>query len=308
MQINSQEAIRVLFGASQVSLGLALEAFIQAELSHRSTQTAQWYRQRLGRMVSDLGEYRPVADILEGDVLAYFSGLNGGLSAFTVHGHGRAIKRFWRWLYRRGVLAVDLSGMVRLPTLPRQGRKGISDANLAAILDAARQNARDYALLCFIESTACRRAGAADLRLDDLNLLNGDERIQRRATVREKGMKSRTVAMDQRAVGAMREWLGVRPVCEDDHVFIGRKPGEDWRALTPAGVSAVIARYKRRLGLRGPCSPHQWRHRWARDRIHRGMSLGEASRLLGHENIKVTNDFYGQFDFDTLQEVADRYS
>lgn len=307
MQVSTPQIITNLFTqASQVTLGLAVDAFIAAELSHRSQFTVQWYRQRLVRMANGLG-MRALGECFEGDVLAYYASLEG-LSAFTIHGHGRAIKRFWRWLHLRGLVSADLGALVRLPRLPRQGRKGISESNLTAILEAAQSSRRDFAILKFIESTGCRRAGAAGLLLDDLNLQAADERIRRRATVREKGEKSRSVAMDGECLEAIRAWLAVRPVCEDEHVFIGRKPGEDWHAISPAGVSGIIERYKRRLGLSGPCSPHQWRHRWARNRISRGMSLGDASRLLGHENIKVTNDFYGQFDFDTLQGVADRFS
>lgn len=297
-------------------------AFLRLELAGKSGQTRLWYERRLAALGQWLGEGRPIGDVMEGEIGEYYAHLagrkslfgksrpavEGGLSAFTLHGHVRAMRRFFRWCYKKAILPADLSLDLDLPKLPKQGRKGISEGNLRAILAEAKAfSARDYALLRFLESTGVRRGGIEGLVLSDLNLDQADERLRRRASVREKGEKERTVVMSREALGAVEIWLRERPAIDDGHVFLGHSPGQAWHPLSAQGISGIVARYKNRLGLRGPCSPHQWRHRFARNMLHRGMELAQVSQLLGHEDVSITVRFYGQFDIDQLQDAYDRY-
>lgn len=303
--------IRTLFdaGASQITLFQAIDAFLRAEEKDWSDKTEKWYRMRLEGLAEFLGSTRELSSIMEIDLMDWRTNLGEvrQLSAYTFHGHVRAVKRFFKWLYEIEILPTNLAEKLKLPKLPRQGRKGISESNLKAILEAARDNPRDYALFRFIESTGVRRGGAANLRLADIYVDDADPRLRRRATVREKGDKERTVIMSDEAVQALETWLEVRPDISDDHVFLGQSPGQPWHGLSDVGISEAIDRYKKRLGLKGPCSPHQWRHRWCRVNLQNGMPIGHVSQLAGHSDIKVTHDFYGQFSIDQLQESYDKH-
>ena len=312
------DQIIVLTRTQLVCVGDAIEAFLRLEMAGLSAQTAHWYRVRLEALGEWLGPGRALSTVLEMELDEYRAALAGRarkdrrklprISAFTLHGHVRAVKRLFRWLYQRDVLPADLGRDLKLPKLPRQGRKGISEGNLAAILSAAQEGSiRDYALLRFLESTGVRRGGIEGLLLSDLDVDLEDERLRRRATVREKGEKSRTVIMSREALRALLAWLEIRPEIEDQHVFLGRSPGQAWHALSAGGISGIVSRYKKRLGLRGDCSPHQWRHRWARHHLHQGMELSQVSQLLGHEDVGITVRFYGQFTMDQLQESYDRF-
>jgi integrase/recombinase XerD len=272
-------------------------------------------------MAAALGNSRPLADILEADLSAWYSGLSGqnvryrehpsrpviqgGLSVCTLRGHLRAVKRFFTWLYKKGILSADLGAGLVLPRLPHFGRKGISEGDLRAILEAARPNVRDYALLRFLEASGCRRGGLAELRLSDLNLDSAEPRLQRRVTIREKGERERTVVLTPNALAALKAWLVIRVDLPDDHVFLGRSPGQDWRPLSAGGISSLLRRYKEFLGLRGACSPHQWRHRFCRKRLQEGMDLSRVSQLAGHLDPAITIRYYGQFSLDALQDGYD---
>jgi integrase/recombinase XerD len=313
-------------GAAQVTLSQAVYGFLQAEMAGKSINTAEWYRRKLNALMDYLGEDRQLSDIMEYDLLSWYAYLDhrqqlygidkkstrpavdNRLSTFTKHGHVRAVKRFMRWLYQKKILSVDLGDSIKLPRLPRQGRKGISEINLKAILRASQGNTRDFALLRFIESTGVRRGGTANLLLSDINLDSNDPRLRRRATVREKGEKERVVCMSTGALEALEIWLEVRPEINDEHVFLGHSPGQPWHALSDGGISAIVDRYKKRLGLMGDCSPHEWRHRWARHHLQKGMELSQVSQLLGHEDVSITVRFYGQFSIDQLQDAFDKHT
>lgn len=316
--------LRTLFteGATQVSLSQAIETFLRVELSGKSEQTVIWYRRRLGPFADQVGPDRLLADLMEVDLLEWYEALNrrtkryigstsrpeieGRLSPDTRHGYVRAVKRFFKWLYSKGILAADISADLKLPRIPRGGRKGIKDEYAEMILAAAQENVRDYALLRFIESTGSRRGGAAHLLLSDLNLDAKSERLRRRVTIREKGENERQVFLTPAALDALLAWLAERPDIPDEHVFLGQQPGRTWKPLTETGITEVVRRYKNRLGILGKTSPHQWRHRWFRKLLNHGMGMKQASQLGGHSSVVITDRFYSDFDSDELQESFDR--
>jgi site-specific recombinase XerD len=299
----------------EISLADAIETFLEIDMGGRSSQTRDWYRKKFKFLERDIGN-RLLDDLLEADLIGWYQRLiarisrdsrpgPGELSVYTVHGYVRAVRRLFRWLCERQILSVDLAKDLRLPKLPRRGRAGIADQHVVAILEAASANIRDYAILTFIESTGCRRAGVAGLRLTDLDL-DAPEPLRRRARVTEKGDKQRTVRMSGEACAAMQRWLTVRQSASE-FVFVDERPGRAGNGLSPGGVSQIIKRYKIKLGISGPVSPHQWRHRWCRRLLQSGMSLGLVSQGAGHESVAVTNDYYGIFATEEILAAVDQY-
>ena len=297
--------------AQEITLGVAVETFLEVEMLACSAQTDKWYRARLRLFITALGSDKLLDQITEKDLITWWKSLEKrtsqdppSLSVETMHGYVRAARRLFKWLYDKHITVMELWPVLKLPTLPEQFRKGTNDNDVRALLDAVVDNPRDRAILYFIESTGCRRAGVAGLKLSDMNL-SEPAPLCRRAIVREKGKKTREVMLSPDALEAMRAWMKVRK-SRTDYVFVDVRPGHD-RKLAPGGISQVIERYKDKLGITGRVSPHQWRHRYCRTLLKRGMPLNIVSQLAGHKSIVVTAKFYGNLLTDELQESFDRY-
>lgn len=293
----------LLLNVQQVTLTDAIESFVRLALSGKADQTKLWYRARLKLLAQFLGEKRPLSNILEIDLIQLREHWEASrLAPDTLHGYLRATRRLFRWLFKRGIISMDITTELHLPRIPRRGRKGISDVHALAILREAQSHSkRDYAMLLFFASTSARRGGVASLRLSDLNL-DADPPANRQARVIEKGQKERTVIMCAKTLAALRAWLAVRP-SGSEFVFVSNQG----KPLHANSISEIIDRYKKRLGIVGQCSPHQWRHRWFRILISDRMPLTQAAQLGGHESVKVTYDFYSQFAMDELQEAYDKH-
>lgn len=286
-----------------VTVWNAIQSFQRLALSGKSPATKQWYAARLSLLARSLGETRPLADILEVDLFLWRERLEkSNLAPDTLHGYIRAARRLFHWLLKRGIVEVDLVQDLHLPRLPRRGKRGISDHHARLILDEAKRwSVRDYAMLLFFASTSARRGGVAELRMSDLQL-DLPEPTCRRVTVYEKGGKQRVVFMDGETLSALRAWLLVRPG-RSEFVFVSNAG----KRLNVNSISEVIDRYKRRLGIVGQCSPHQWRHRWFRRILENRMPLTQAAQLGGHESVQLTYQYYGQFASEELQEAYDKY-
>jgi site-specific recombinase XerD len=286
-----------------INLEMAIETFIQIETMGKAPKTKLWYRDKLDKFANQIGgKNRSINSIIEIDLFAWYEKLEKSkLKPDTRHGYIRAIRKFYKFLHRRDLLPIDLARDLRLPKLPKRTRKGISDENVKKILKAAKNNPRDFALLNFLESTNARRGGIADLKISNL-FLDEKEPLRRRAIIHEKGDVDRTVVMSHQTYRALVKWLKVRDN-NCDHVFTTAKG----TPLTPSGISEILDRYKERLKIKEPCSPHQWRHRWCRKQLQNKMPIPQVSQLAGHKSITVTADFYGTFAIDELHEAFDRY-
>jgi len=286
-----------------ITIAMAIETFLQIETAGRSPKTKAWYKDKLFNFANQIGgSSRTINTLIELDLFTWYEKLETSkIKPDTKHGYIRAVRKFFKFLHRRDLLSCDLARELRLPRLPKRARKGISDENANKILSAAKQNARDYALISFLESTNARRGGIADLRISNL-FLDQPEPLCRRAIIHEKGDIDRTVIMSREAHQALVQWLKMRSH-HNDYVFTTAKG----KPLTPAGVSEILDRYREKLKIKEPCSPHQWRHRWCRKRIQDGMPLPQVSQLAGHKSITVTADFYGTFAIDELHQAFDKY-
>ncbi|NOH14237.1 MAG: tyrosine-type recombinase/integrase [Chloroflexi bacterium] len=181
---------------------------------------------------------------------------------------------------------------IDLPRLPKRGKRGIAEVDVQAFLRISAGHRRNYSIITFLECSGCRLAGMANLRPEDLDMSNPDRRLRKRAFVIEKGDQERVVFMSKRAYFSMRRWLDVRPASMDTV----------W-GLAPRGIYEVLRRYASKLDLQGKWSPHEWRHRAGRRWITQGMHLSHVSQILGHSSTYVTDQFYGQFNVDELQEA-----
>lgn len=296
----------------------AVNAYVAAMDGIRSRETIVWYCRRLGSLVGFLGADRVLESITIHDLREWRSSLvarkvryarhpnrppiSGGLSKYTLQSYVRAVRALFAWLEFEDLIEVNPARRLELPGLPAAPRRGVSESDMIAILELARRDARDYAICMFLCDTACRAAGLAGLRLDDLDLDNG------RALVREKGDKARMVFVGPTTIRAMRRWLACRPgVPGCDLVFVTRRSNRDVLGLTVAGVYQVLGSLARRAGVRGRFSPHEWRHAAARFWLSRGMNLAQVSQLLGHADVGVTVKHYGGLAVGELQEAHDRY-
>lgn len=313
MLVNSNSPT-TLQTAQAITLGNSVSTFIETALLGDSSANVRWYRARLRLFVKALGEDRDLESISERDLIVWYKTLEERteaepptLSVDTFHGYVRAVRRLFKWLYERRVTVTELWPVLKLPTLPEQERKGINDANCTKLVAAAREaSVRDYAILLFIRDSGARRGGVASLKLTDLSI-DEPEPHCRRVTVHEKGKRVRKVFLTPEALEALLAWLAVRK-SPTQYVFIDERPSKHGCGLKPGAISQMIGRYKEKLGLSGPCSPHQWRHRFARVRLIDGMPLNLVSKMLGHKSVIVTAKYYGNLTVDELQNTYDEHT
>src|SRR5215813_5713147 len=130
------------------------------------------------------------------------------LDSATIARKLAAVRSWFRFLVRRGVLERNVAREVRGPRPPRKLVSFLPIDEATALMDAkapsAAARARDTAVLELLYATGLRVSELAGLDLDDV------DRSQQTVRVLGKGKKERIVPYGRRAAGALAAHLGGR--------------------------------------------------------------------------------------------------
>lgn len=309
-------------------LGDAITNFLNARIGIVSKKTARINKQYLQSMVEFFGAHQMLHSISLQHLRAWRTWLNqkdkkydsgntwhpivpGAYSVYTIHGMVRTCRQFFKWLYVEGILETNPAARLELPPLPKAPPKAIREEDIQKMLDVVRAFPRDFALVHFLRDTGCRLGGAASARLSDLDLENGV------VILREKGRGGQHVAraafLNPAAVTALRMWLDVRPNAltlegkpVTDCIFVNSR--YPFGALTEGAIYRRIKNIAKAAGVLDRSNPHAFRHGLARRMLKNGAPLGAVSRVLGHSDIKVTDQYYGVYVSSELKEAHARWA
>ncbi len=237
-------------------------------------------------------------------IRAYLASLAASeLSPRTASRRLSALRQFYRFLYVDGRRTADPCASV---DSPRQGRslpKILTEADLDALLAAARKRSGPSAvrLTAFVELLY-----GAGLRVSELIALPASvagPRIPPLLLIRGKGGKERLAPLNPEAVAALEAYREVR------HIFLRGRPSSPW-LFPSSGSSGHITR--RRLGQLldelaldagldpARLSPHVLRHAFATHLLDHGADLRSVQQMLGHADI-ATTQIYTHVQSDRLK-------
>jgi len=222
------------------------------------------------------------------DVLAFLSWRNGhGISPRTASRTLSSIRRFYRYLLREAVIAVDPSAEIVFPKLGRPLPGVLSEAQVESLLaapnTATATGLRDRAMLEILYATGLRVSELIGLRLGNLDLEAGWLRVT------GKGGRQRVVPMGEPAIDSIRVYLQqVRPDWQSersaDYVFLSRRH----QALSRQAFWYVIKRLARQAKITATVSPHTLRHAFATHLLNHGADLRSVQMMLGHASLSTT--------------------
>jgi site-specific recombinase XerD len=216
----------------------------------------------------------------------------------TIARKAASLRRYFGWLRRTGVLAVDPSSRLSAPKGEARLPHVLRERDLDALLAAARAEPgpiglRDVAVIELLYGSGLRVAELCGLRPGDLHLDEGD------VVTWGKGSKQRRVPMSGPSVEAVREWLErgraalVTPATPADAVFLNRRGSR----LTPRDVRRILDRRSA-----SPTHPHALRHTYATHLLDGGADLRAVQELLGHADL-ATTQLYTHVSKERLRSV-----
>jgi site-specific recombinase XerD len=244
--------------------------------------------------------------------LAYLT--TRGMARPTIARKAAALRAFFGWLRRKGVVTVDPTRNLRTPKGDRRLPRVPKAAEVAALLDAphapeepgagARREMdtavalRDLAVLEVLYGAGLRISELCGLGPSDVDARGG------LVTVLGKGSKVRRVPLGETAIAAIGAYLDAgrtilsTPASPPDALFLNRRG----RRLTPRDARRITER--RLLSDGRAISPHSLRHAYATHLLEGGADLRAVQELLGHADV-ATTQLYTHLTKDRLRAVYD---
>lgn len=211
-----------------------------------------------------------------------------------------ALRTFFRFLVREGVLEVNPGELVSTPRQEKYLPQTLSVDEAYALLDSAQQSdllgLRDRAILETFYSCGLRVSELTGLNVASIDLVEGLVRVL------GKGSKERIVPIGQPAIRALRYYLEARgAVASDSPLFLNHRGGR----LTPRSVQRNLKCQLRVGRIFKDATPHALRHSFATHLLDGGADLRAIQELLGHESLSTTQK-YTQVSVDHLMDVYDK--
>ncbi len=267
-----------------------LDAFVLS-LSGRAPATRRAYRADVtafAEWASRAGVEAPdgVARVLLRRYLAYLA--TRRFARASVARKAAALRTYFSWCRRRGLLAVDPARGLSSPKAAGRLPRVLSHAELERLLEPRTEPSDDLGLALERRDLAVLELlYAAGLRVGELCGLDraGVNLSGRIVTVTGKGSKERQVPIYDQAARALQGWLAggravlARPDTPPDAVFLNRVG----RRLGPRDVRRIL---DRRSPV--PTHPHALRHSFATHLLDGGADLRVVQELLGHASLQTT--------------------
>jgi len=285
-----------------------------------SVYTLRNYRQALTEFVRWHQEQRqkPVTwdQLQRDDFRSYLRCLGRGkLSRAAIQLRFCALRSFYKFLIRRGVLEASPIKNLALPKLEKRLPKFLTPQQMIDLLEAPLKELtalkqtsvaeidptpflRDVAILETIYSCGLRISELCGLQADDISW---NERIVR---VRGKGKKERLLPVGAPALAAIQNyWNKLNPLPGiDAPVFLAK--AHKLKPMYPRLVQLRLKRYLALAGLDPHLTPHQLRHSYATHLLDAGADLRSVQELLGHAHL-VSTQVYTHVTTERLKRAYD---
>ena len=267
-----------------------------------SAYTGRNYRQALDEFVGWLSKERgtpPDWATLRRDDFRYFLRFlgRGNLSRAAIHLRFSALRSFYKFLIREGIVDVSPVKNLSLPKLEKRNPVflTVDQCRLLAETPSREMRAaandedfdatiyfRDAAILEAIYSCGLRISELCQLRAGDLDW------PQQLVRVRGKGLKERLVPIGIPALDAIAAYWKHAHYSPEADLPVFWAHSKNVRSLSPRTVQLRLKKYLRLAGLDPALTPHKLRHSFATHILDAGADLRAVQELLGHAHLATT--------------------
>ncbi|AEC18623.1 site-specific tyrosine recombinase XerD [Pusillimonas sp. T7-7] len=222
------------------------------------------------------------------DIQDWFAAKHASTKATTANRRLAALKRYYLWAMRQGLVAKDPCLTLRAAKQAARFPKTMSEDQVDALLQAPDDNSplglRDRAMLETLYATGLRVSELINLELLDVSLTEGVVRV-----TQGKGGKDRLVPLGDEALHwidlyAKQSRPGLLGQRRCNALFVTARAA----AMTRQSFWLIVKKYAALADIHTPLSPHVLRHAFATHLLNHGADLRVVQMLLGHADISTT--------------------
>jgi integrase/recombinase XerD len=208
----------------------------------------------------------------------------------------RAIRAFFNFLDKEGMITENpATGL----SLVKQKKEVIETFNRDQLRDILRQpnqesftGFRDYTIMLLMVETGVRVRELVEIGTKDIMWEDSQIRIN------GKGYKERLVPIQATMKRQLRKYIAVRGDVQSESLFVTI----DNTPLTIRQVQNRITKYGRMASTKNVrCSPHTFRHTFAKMSVQNGADVFSLQKVLGHTSLEMVRNYVNLFSSDVFE-------
>ena len=239
--------------------------------------------------INDLNKYEEFLkkNILDSDAedLEKYLKYIGGMQSTTVAHKITAIKSYFNYNIKRGIVKSNPANKVSRPKLAKHLPEYLTEEEVSKLLDVEIKSPYD-----FRNKTILELLYSSGIRISELVNIKTPNYDSEECLIRimGKGSKERIIPLGDYAINIMNDYMNnYRPLINKkftDYIFINNRGDKISRQF----IFKVIKKEALKKGIKKDISPHTLRHTFATHLLKNGADLRIIQELLGHENISTT--------------------
>jgi len=254
-------------------------------------------------IADEYGVFDPAA--VEGDQIRNWvvSLMEAGVKARSVNRKLSAVRSFFRYLKRKGMISHNPATGINGPKTPKKLPGFVKDREISLVIDRSENFADDFCghrdrfLIELLYLTGIRRAELIALRDSDIDFENCTLRVT------GKRNKQRIIPFSHQTKEKIREYLQKRDArIANKSPFLFVK--EDGTPLYPKLVYNIIHTHLSSIPTLSQKSPHVLRHSFATEMLNNGADINAVKELLGHGSLASTQ-IYTHVTIEEMKKTYD---
>jgi integrase/recombinase XerD len=216
------------------------------------------------------------------------------LESTTIARKISAIRQFLTFLYTEQIIKVNPALNIDAPKTRQNLPSVLSEEEVSKLIETAYKDTtsfgiRNVAMLELLYASGMRISELISLKLSHLQISN--QYIKPYILITGKGDKERIIAINQKSIQALKEYITTRDTFtkskNDQWLFPSKQ--SDQGHITRQYFAKILKKIAIGAGINVKnISPHKVRHSFATHLLNNGADLRIIQELLGHKNVSTT--------------------
>ena len=262
-------------------------------------------------------------DIKAANIQGYYNGLRGSTTAKNIHQINKLLAVFFKYCLKADILIKNPLLAVELPKIPQQveTNTALSDTDIEKLVQAAKEDMKNFPFVfaCF---TGLRAGELLALTYKDIDFKEDMISVNKSVKYLNVNGEYQPLLSEAKTAASVRRvpiLAEIKPLLQE-HVFRIRQKNKVFSInsgflLFPSATGTYreqnnfLQAFKRlcnKLEIREGCTIHSLRHTFCTILARQGVSLLDASRLMGHSNVAVTARVYSHVTDDDKKNAVQK--